>query len=269
MTTAYDVALGMLEGGVQCIPLNESKRPMLNFADVTITKDFINRNEEYQRARALGVLTRGLWCIDIDKHGGTFVTGYYSMGKIPYYDELDCNAKKTWIQQTPTGGMHIIFKKREGIEYSQHNGYLKNVDIKANDNNFFVMGGSVTKAGIYNLNAQEPILYDGEFEERIFNREGSTFEEQVIAKLSLKNVLPQPTLSSYQPRGKGGRGKQAYQRIIEGVSETRNEDLFLAASYAKTCNIAIEPLTVLIGDVKGRDRFTEKEFWKTVASARA
>lgn len=70
-----------------------------------------------------------------------------------------------------------------------------------------------------------------------------------------------------QLNGQGGRGKQAYQRIIDGVWESRNNDLFMAVSYAKVKSISIEPLKVLIGTVKGSDEFTEEEFYKTVQSA--
>ena len=50
--------------------------------------------------------------------------------------------------------------------------------------------------------------------------------------------------------GKGGEGKQAYQRIVNGESEYRNNDLYKAASYARQCNVDIEPLRILIGDNK-------------------
>lgn len=36
----------------------------------------------------------------------------------------------------------------------------------------------------------------------------------------------------------------------------RNQDLYLASTYAKQCNQPLEPLRVLIGDIKGGDVFT-------------
>lgn len=267
--TNYDIALYMLEKGVQCIPLNENKKPIVFFGDVTITETFINDHYwEYATTPVLGALSRGVWCIDIDQHGG-FMTGYRSMKEVSYYNELDCNAMNSWVQSTPSGGMHIIFKKREGIHYSQKIGYMKNVDIKANDNNYFVLGGSVTENGKYLSNEQPPTFYNGDFEKRIFNWEGSTFDGQILERHSMRKALPDVDFSFLYPVGRNGKGKAAYERIINGETIERNNDLFLAVSYAKACQVDIEPLMILIDDVKGRDRFTEKEFWATVASARA
>ena len=41
--------------------------------------------------------------------------------------------------------------------------------------------------------------------------------------------------------GKGGEGKRAYQRIIDGQSEYRNDDLYKAV-YANQYNIDIDPV---------------------------
>lgn len=62
-------------------------------------------------------------------------------------------------------------------------------------------------------------------------------------------------------------GKRAYQRIIDGQSEYRNDDLYKAVSYANQCNIDIEPLRILIGDNKNGDVISEKEWEATVRSA--
>lgn len=268
----YELATRMLDDGIECIPLNIEKRPMLDFANVPITEEFIEyHRQEYSYCSGLGVLTRKVWCIDLDNHGDTIMTGFRSMKENKYHDELDKNAINTWIQLTPSGGVHFIFKKHEGYDYGQKLGYLKNVDIKANNNNYFVLAGSVTKQGVYASNTQEPIEYSGDFEDRIFNWEGKNYDEQFTLKHSVSRRLPDleiPYIHS-RPIGKGGRGKEAYERIISGQSDLRNNDLFYAASYAKTCGIDIEPLRVLIGTRKGKDVFTEKEFQKTVDSAKA
>lgn len=263
----YNKAILLLQHSIQCIPLNEFKTPKLAFKDVTIDKQFIDDNRQaYEYSQCLGALTRNIWCIDIDCNHTEHENGFKSLATIPYYDELDKNAMDSLIQATPTGGMHIIFKKNTGIDYSQKIGYLEGIDIKANENNYFVYGGSVTQVGIYQSNGQQPIHYSGDFEKRIFGSRG-TFRDQIMEKYSVKNMLPNYDFSHLESTGKGGLGKQAYQRIIDGVSIERNNDLFLAVSYAKACNIDIEPLRVLINDMKGNDRFTESEFEKTVESA--
>lgn len=263
----YDYSLLMLQKGVQMIPLNENKLPLFKFANVEITEEFINENRYvYQKANVLGILTRGLWCIDIDVDHAHGENGYESLKLIPFYNELLQNNDRTLVQKTPSGGSHIVFKKRDGLSYRQKIGYLDGVDIKAHPNNYFVSAGSVTNKGKYINNALEPIEYDGEFEERIFSTDGS-FRQQIIAKHSVRAVLPNHDFSHLPSHGKGGLGKQAYERIINGNSEYRNNDLFLASTYAKQYNIDLEPLRILIGSIKNGDEFTENEFHATVESA--
>ncbi|WP_028125164.1 bifunctional DNA primase/polymerase [Eremococcus coleocola] len=259
----YDLAIDLLNYGLQIIPLDQHKKPIVAFKDITIDSDFVNRNiEAYSKVSAFGMLTRGVWCIDIDLHGHN---GFESLKRIPYYDELVDNAKNTMVQSTPSGGKHIIFKKHNGIEYGQKIGYLDGVDIKAHDNNYFVFGGSVTKKGKYEItNLHEPVYYEGDFEKHIFSVRGN-FEEQKINKYSVAATLTNYDFSHLT--GSGGLGKEAYERIIKGESIERNNDLYLASSYAKQCSKPIEPLKKLIGNVKNGDVFTESEWIATVNSA--
>lgn len=258
----------MLNRGIQCVPLDSNKKPIVSFKDITITDEFIDENlQAYQSTTVLGVLTRGIWCIDIDIDHVEGVSGFESLKGNPYLEELTENINNTLVQTTPSGGKHIIFLKSERIEvYRQKIGYLPGVDIKAHPNNYFVLAGSRTVKGLYTHNKKNVTEYDGEFEERIFGTPGS-FERQTREKYSIKNVLHDWNFSHLEGTGQGGQGKQAYQRIIDQESSDRNNDLYLAATYAKQYNIDLEPLKVLIGDIKGGDEFTESEWTATVESA--
>lgn len=261
-------AMYLLTKGIQTIPLNSNKTPIVSFKDIAITNDFINEYKHiYDNTSALGVLTRGVWCIDIDIKPHMSKNGLESLKEIPFYKEIVTNAKATYVQTTGTGGKHLIFKKRPDINYSQKIGYLENVDIKANDNNYFVLAGSETQSGKYTHNNVPIKYYDGNFEKRIFTNDGN-YHEQAIKKYSLKNVMHDYNFDHLKPfrSGKGGKGKQAYQRIINGQSEYRNEDLYKAVSYATACNVDIEPLRVLIGDNKAGDVMTLREWEGTVRS---
>lgn len=264
----YNYAIELLKQGIECVPLNEYKVPRLSFKDTIIDEEFISSNKEaYEGSLCLGALTRGIWCIDIDCNHNDGENGFNSLITTPFYKELDHNAMTTLIQGTPSGGMHIVFKKQAGVEYQQKIGYLPGIDIKANDNNYFVIAGSVTSKGTYTGNELTPVVYQGEFEQRIFGSRGN-FREQIMDKYSVKNAFPNHDFSHLPSRsGQGGLGRQAYQRIIDGTSIERNNDLFLAVSYARVCSVDIEPLRVLINDCKGNDCFTENEFNKTVESA--
>ncbi len=254
--------------GIETIPLNNMKRPLLSFADVPITKEFIEASHyDYAPAPMLGVLCRGLWCIDIDVADDGTETGFESLKAIPEYNEFLTNASKTWAQKTPSGGMHYIFKKLDGIEYGQKINYLPSVDIKAHVNNFFVLGGSISNKGRYVMNGKEPIYYEGELENKIFSTRGN-YEQQKLQQYSVSNVLTDYDFSHLKntPNGQG-LGRQAYERIVNGTSTARNDDLYKAFSYAKTCNVDIEPLKVIIGTRKDGDVFTQREFDATLESA--
>lgn len=265
----YQRALDLLEKKIQTIPLN-NKRPTLSFKYVKeITADFIeNEAQRYTNATGLGALCRGLWCIDIDNNGNK--SGITSLQDTPYFDELDHDNDTTLIQATPSGGAHMVFKKREGINYRQKIGYLPLVDIKAHDNNYFVLYGSVINGNEYKSNGLEPQFYQGDFEKRIFGSQGS-YADQENDKYLIRNVLSDYDFTPLHPHNSKGKGKgqQAYERITNGTSNFRNDDLFKAVSYALTCAIPISPLRAVIGTVNSEgDLFTEEEFNKTVESAR-
>lgn len=274
----YEMALELLKDGYQTIPLNYYKSPKLKFKDIPITKEFIEKNKVlYETAKGLALLCRGVWCIDIDVNHGS-ENGFDSLRELEdVWPDIVKNGLQTYVQTTPRGGKHMVFKKVDGIDYRQHIGYLNGVDIKAQENNFFVLAGSVTNVGTYTHNNKDIQYfdgtyidyYDGTFEDRIFSSSG-TYEDQTLEKYSVKHIMKDyhytsgniPSFDS-----KGGLGKQAYERIVNGISDFRNNDLFLASSYAKSCGVSLEPLRVLIGDAKNGDTFTEEEWQATVDSA--
>lgn len=256
----------VIDEEMEFIPV-QNKLPLVKYKDVPITAEFIEAHQtEYQQASAMAVLCRGVWCIDIDVNHGA-VNGFESLKGLPYYEELKKNALATWRQKTPSGGRHLIFKKRDGINYHQKINYVPGVDIKAHPNNYFLMGGSRTKKGQYLTNDMPPAFYVGELESQIFGSSGS-YQQQLNRRYSVKNVLPDYDFSHLEHYRTGtGAGKEAYQRIIDRTSVNRNNDLFLASSYCKACHVSLEPLKVLIGDVKNGDEFTEAEWVATVESA--
>ena len=265
----YNAAKYLLSKDVQVVPLNDNKKPTVSFKNVTIDDEFIDNNFlAYANTNVLGVLTRGLWCIDIDINHVNGESGFDSLKDIPYYDEFVSNAQTTLVQTTASGGKHVIFKKRDGVEYAQKIGYLPSVDIKAHDNNYFVLAGSKTAKGLYTSNKKPVIAYDGEFEARIFSKRGN-YLQQTMEKFSVKSVLPNHNFNHLQHTGKGGLGKEAYNRVINGESVERNNDVYKAISYALQCNVDIEPLKVIIGDVKANgDVYTLDEWEKSYNSAR-
>ena len=82
--TGYHVAKYLLTKHIQVIPLNEYKKPSVSFADIDITNDFIEYHSSlYHQTHVLGVLTRGVWCIDIDVDHQEGSNGLESLKMIP------------------------------------------------------------------------------------------------------------------------------------------------------------------------------------------
>lgn len=275
-------ALAFLKKGYQVIPLSKKTgSPVIKFKDIPITEELI-RSTNWNNCD-YAILMRGVWAIDVDTHsmdpilakGLRFLLksqkadlfsflstdqnnhgldGYSSILRSEYKDEFIRNFKNTFLELTDSGGMHILFKKREDIPYSQKIGVLPGVDIKANENNYvkiFPSDGREVLQAVKNLP-----LYEGRFEKEVFK-----------PKPEIVTNYFQQSLPTIQGNG-SHEGRDAYNRILEGAWMNRNDDLFKAACWAIESGTDIEPLSVLIGSVKGRDEFTREEFERTIESAR-
>ena len=278
----HTTALSFLKKGYQVIPLSKKTgRPIIKFKDIQITEDIIKNINWFDCDYAL--LMRGMWCIDIDTHKMTDeklasdlkimmqtmgvdllsvlsterynngLDGYSSLLKSEYKEELIGNFKKTFVEITASGGMHILFKKRDGVDYSQKPSVLPSIDIKAHDNNYvkiFPSDGREVLQSVKNLP-----YYDGKFEEEIFKP-----RENFTTYFSGSIVKPKSTGNH--------EGREAYERVATGTSYNRNDDLFKGACWAFENDIDIDDLTSIIGTVKGRDIFTREEFELTIESAK-
>ena len=278
----HTTALSFLKKGYQVIPLSKKTgRPIIKFKDIQITEDIIKNINWFDCDYAL--LMRGMWCIDIDTHKMTDeklasdlkimmqtmgvdllsvlsterynngLDGYSSLLKSEYKEELIGNFKKTFVEITASGGMHILFKKRDGVDYSQKPSVLPSIDIKAHDNNYVKIfpsdGREVLQA------VKELPHYKGKFEEAIFKP-----KENFTTYFSGSIVKPKSTGNH--------EGREAYERVATGTSYNRNDDLFKGACWAFENDIDIDDLTSIIGTVKGRDIFTREEFELTIESAK-
>ncbi|MGV3027897.1 bifunctional DNA primase/polymerase [Streptococcus hyovaginalis] len=272
-------ALAFLKKGYQVIPLNrKTGQPIIKFKNVDMTEEIINSINWSNCDVAL--LMRGMWCIDIDTHNmdhklaqemkvmfqlmgvGLFdilktdrfnrgLDGYSSILLSEYRGELIENFKRTYVELTDSGGMHIIFKKRNEVDYSQKIGVMPGVDIKANDNNYVKIFPSDGREVLQKVDGLAP--YVGEFEKQIFAK-------PVVTHYFAGSVI--------KPKNDNHEGSQAYERVVSGSSINRNDDLFKAACWAFERDQVIDDLSVIVGTVKGRDVFTLEEFERTIESAR-
>ncbi|SFL49724.1 bifunctional DNA primase/polymerase [Lactococcus garvieae] len=275
-------ALSFLSKGYQVIPLSrKTGTPVTRFKDIPVTEEFI-KNLNWENCD-IALLMRGVWCIDIDTHsldaelakqiknmikifGADLLSvlktansnnlgldGYSSILNHEYKEEILNNFKNTYLEQTASGGLHVLFRKQDGIDYSQHNGLLNGVDIKANDNNYVKIFPSIGREVLQAV--KELPIYDGKLEKEIFSP-----PKQRIVTNYFTGYLPKST--------KGHLGKEAYERIVTGTSLNRNDDLFKAACWAFENNQNVGDLYAIVGTIKGNDVFTLEEWERTIESAR-
>lgn len=277
----HTTALSFLRKGYQVIPLSkDTGRPIIKFKDIEMTEELIKSINWANCDYAL--LMRGIWCLDIDTHkmdsklaqelkemlkifGVGFLSvlktnkydngldGYSSLLKNEHKEELIINLKQTFVELTASGGMHILFKKREDIPYSQKIDLLDGIDIKANPNNYVKIYPSDGREVLQSV--KELPVYVGKFEEEIFKQKPAiitSFGDSVV-----------------RPSSNGTHeGREAYERVSNGMSNSRNADLFKAACWAFENGHDISPLRNVIGSVKNGDEFTETEYLITMESAR-
>lgn len=270
-------AHSFLDKGYQVIPLSrKTNTPIVKFKDIPITHELIDTINWTNCDYAL--LMRGIWCIDIDTHNLTYelsqqiksmikifgsdllsvlkvngdLDGYSSILNNEFKNELLDNFKNTYMELTASGGMHILFRKQEGIDYSQKIGVLDGMDIKANENNYVKIFPSVGREVLQSVS--ELSVYHGKFEKELFKP---------------RQTITTQYFSNYLPSTKGTHaGKEAFERVSTGNSVNRNDDLFKAACWAFENNQDISDLYAIVGMIKGRDVFTPEEFERTVESAR-
>jgi len=289
MTNFKQVARNLYEKGYQCIPvLKNKKQPSYKFASIDITDDVIEQWD--WQDKQIAMLARDVWFIDIDTHSlspklkrtlrkglidkgidyiyqlpfkNTNFEGYSTLYNSPYFEEIMANAKESYVEVTKTGGLHIIFKKKQSPSLTYHqkidvfkDSFGSGVDIKANDNNYCVIYPS---DGYEPIIQEEPREYKGKLEEHLFDN--IVQKQREIAKAMFPEYAKQQT--NYP------NGNLAYKRIVEGTSTSRNNDLFIACCYAFQHNLSIEPLTELIDTVNNQgDLFTREEFIHTAKSAK-
>lgn len=279
--THHDTALNFLKKGYQVIPLSrKTGNPIIKFKDIPITEELIKSINWMNCDYAL--LMRGVWCIDIDTHNmdqtiaeglklllrsqkadllsvlstdqnDYGLDGYSSILRSEYKDELIKNFNRTFLELTASGGMHILFRKRSGIDYAQKIGVLPGIDIKANDNNYVKIFPSEGREVLQSVPSLP--MYEGRFEEEIFKP-----KQQIITQY-FSESLPTSLNGTHE-------GREAYERVSTGTSMNRNDDLFKAACWAFENDYGIDDLTAIVGTIKGRDVFTREEFERTIESAR-
>ncbi|MCL1948199.1 MAG: bifunctional DNA primase/polymerase, partial [Turicibacter sp.] len=143
-----DYALKYWELGYSPIPVSKDKRPLAKFAGKKFTKEEIISLWGNNPGANIALLTDSIFVVDIDRKGA--VDGYRSLFATDMGRVLAKNPSLT--QTTASGGAQIVYKKPKGVAISQKIGWMEGVDVKASDNNYFLVPPSVTEKGMYKWN---------------------------------------------------------------------------------------------------------------------
>ncbi|APX73132.1 bifunctional DNA primase/polymerase [Companilactobacillus allii] len=154
MQNLVNYAAKYAEKGLSVLPML-NKRPLIEFADSKPMKsDEVRRVWKQFPFAQIAVRTIDLFVIDIDTKEAHGHDGFKSIDEYEHKDLLI----PTLEQETSSGGRQLIYFKRKDMSMSQHIAWLPGVDVKAHNNNYFMIAPSEVKGKKYKWLNHNPIV---------------------------------------------------------------------------------------------------------------
>lgn len=148
-----DFAIKYAEHGFSVIPIGQTKRPLIKFADrPPLTVEQIKQIWAKYPNTNIALKTEQFFVIDVDCHSPN-VDGLNSIKELNHPEWF----KDTLIEKTAHNGRHFFFKKPRNFNISQNIGFLPSVDLKAHPNNYVVVAPSVLNGKSYKWLNHSPI----------------------------------------------------------------------------------------------------------------
>lgn len=140
------------------IVLHKNSKKVINGKAVSFSNEEISNY--IHNGYNLGLLSKNDFIfIDMDKSEN--IDGIKDFSKWCSDNEIDFDLlkKKALIQNTPSGGMHMIFLKPKNCDFKHNISLLEGVDIIGNPSSYIVVDPSETEKGKYNLinSKQQPV----------------------------------------------------------------------------------------------------------------
>lgn len=158
MRSTHEIGVAILKAnlikyGARFIPLEpRGKKPIRKFKGTEFSTTELM--DHIKQGGNLGLLAQPNFIfIDIDTKEAHADDGFSNFTKWLTDNGLDPEKifNETTVQKTPSGGLHLIFRRPENFHLSQNIGFLPGVDIKASKNNYIVFSPSVINGKHYKI----------------------------------------------------------------------------------------------------------------------
>lgn len=155
--------MSFLDYDPHVIPLlPNSKQPAKKFAGVDFDLNEVFNGAKNGRNNVALLAQPNFVFIDIDTKEGHNSDGISHFMKWCKKKKIDCEKlfESTLVQKTPTGSIHLIFRKNPRYEIKQIIKLLDGVDIKGSDNNFIVIAPSTVDGKKYAFDdpSKDPVV---------------------------------------------------------------------------------------------------------------
>lgn len=133
-----DYAIKYSEHEFSVIPIGQSKKPLIKFADKPpLTTDQIKEIWAKYPEANIALKTERFFVVDVDRHS-TDMDGLESIRALNHPEWFN----DTLTEKTAHNGFHFFFQKPKDIDLHQNIGFLPSVDLKAHPNNYVVVAPS-------------------------------------------------------------------------------------------------------------------------------
>ena len=243
---ALEIAIKIANGGLPCFPCQDSKAPTCPGGWKRATKNIDELRDLWNRYPGTlvgvptGVIT-GFHALDIDpRHGGD-----------TWYANNAQNLVPTWTQRTRSGGLHLLFKQRDGIGLSAGK-IAPGVDVRGD-------GGYIIAwwAHDYPIIDGSPIAAWPEW-----------LAEKIISPLPNLNAIRPTKYGNSYVQGALNNAIQTMAGAVEGSrNQTLNNQALALGRFVSTGDLNIHQIIATLLPPALSAGLDHREIIKTIASA--
>lgn len=246
-----DYAIKYSEHGFSVIPIGQSKKPLIKFADKPPLKtDQIKEIWAKYPEANIALKTERFFVVDVDRHS-TDIDGLESIRALNHPEWFN----DTLTEKTAHNGFHFFFKKPRNFNISQNIGFLPSVDLKAHPNNYVVVAPSVLNGKSYKWLNHSPI---------------KTAPQGLINLIKNKQQAKGTFYTTNYTNNNKTKTAQLFEMITNGLGDVGNRNDTLTSFIGGLLFRGVDPYSAAelarIANEHTPDPLPEKEVIKTVNS---
>lgn len=244
-------AVSYAKHGFSVIPIGNSKRPLIKFANrPALSPDDIRHVWSKYPLANIALKTDSFFVIDVDRHEGSDgLDSIKSLGHNEWFHG-------TLTERTAHNGFHFFYTKPKKSSIQQNIGFLPNVDIKAHVNNYVVVAPSQL----------------GEKHYKWLNHCSMRLPPAGLLKLIMEKQeqnRPITTINGYNPKGQS-KTSELFEEIVNGLGPTGGRNNALAAFVGGLLFRNVSPNSAAklaaLANRNTPDKLPDKEVERTVNS---